>query len=122
MQLLGDFTIRPEQAPALWTPPAVRRFLHLAVKVTGLHAISPYRVLRHEEENGLHLDGHVMIAESHIHVTLYLALGCGFVDVFSCRDLVDGGILSALEETLLTPDAVVKVRILARGDLPQKEG
>jgi S-adenosylmethionine/arginine decarboxylase-like enzyme len=118
VQLLIDIAIPPEQAATLWTAPAVSRFLALAVETTGLHSISPVRVLEHDG----HIDGHVMIAESHIHVTLYLAAGLGFIDVFSCRDLVNGNLLTALEETLLTPGAIVSVRTLERGDLPQKEG
>jgi S-adenosylmethionine/arginine decarboxylase-like enzyme len=118
VQLLIDIAIPPEQAATLWTVPRVSRFLRQAVRTTGLHAISPMQVLEHDG----HIDGHVMIAESHIHVTLYLAAGLGFIDVFSCQDLVNGNLLTALEETLLTPGAIVKVRTLERGDLPPQEG
>jgi S-adenosylmethionine/arginine decarboxylase-like enzyme len=117
MQILIDFAVRPQQAQDLWTPLAVETFLRRAVEVTGLHAISPLQVLEHDG----HIDGHVTIAESHIHVTLRPAVGRGFVDVFSCRYVAAGKIELALEETLLPPGAMVYVDILPRGDLPPQE-
>jgi S-adenosylmethionine/arginine decarboxylase-like enzyme len=118
VQVLIDIAVSPKDAAALWTPEAVETFMERAVELTGLHAISDYFVIEHGGE----IQGHVIIAESHIDVALHPAHGRGFVDVFSCRDFSEAKVQLALEETLLTPNGMINVERLPRGDLPQKEG
>lgn len=87
MYVAIDIIRDPEEAQELWDVKCVKRFLKAAVELTGLHAITKRQVIEHLEGGLLHIDGHVMIAESHIHVTVVPERGRGWADVFSCKEV-----------------------------------
>ena len=113
MQVTINFAADPEEAIGVWTSATALQFLVSAVDVTGLHAITEPVVVEHEEKDALlHIDGHVIIAESHIHVTLLPEIGRGFADVFSCKD-VEAGKVSGLIVDLFSADQYTEIS--ARG-------
>jgi len=111
MHVLVDFTISPERARVEWTLNCIRQFLRSAVEVTGLIPFGPEIV---READHL-LMGIQMIAESHISLHLDRAKGCGWADVFSCRE-VSAGKVSKLIDDLFEAEQFVEV--LKRGQLP----
>jgi len=93
-----DFARAPEEARELWTGKCVKGFLKAAVELTGLHAITKPQVVEHLEDGVLHIDGHVIIAESHVHVLVLPELGRGWADVFSCKDVHPGHVAVAIDQ------------------------
>jgi S-adenosylmethionine/arginine decarboxylase-like enzyme len=85
VRVLANFTLPPEKARILWTAEAARTFLERVVETTGLNKITESQVIEHDG----HIDGHVVIAESHIHVWLFPEGGLGAADVFSCQPVSD---------------------------------
>jgi len=108
MHVTVNFAADPEEAMGVWTAATALRFLVSAVKITGLHAITEPVVVEHEENALLHIDGHVIIAESHIHITLLPEIGRGFADVFSCMD-VEAGKVSGLIIDLFSADQYTEI-------------
>ena len=116
MHVKVNFARDPEETFELWDAAGALAFLERAVIITGLHAITQTVVVEHEEGAFLHIDGHVIIAESHIHVTLLPEIGLGFADVFSCMDVEPGKVAGLIDELF---GGHQDTEISARG-LPQK--
>ena len=97
VRVLVNFTLPPEKARGLWTVDAARMFLKWAVETTGLNKVTEPQVIEHDG----HIDGHVVIAESHIHVWLFPGGGVGAADVFSCQPVSDAKVEAVVYECFI---------------------
>lgn len=111
MQVIIDFAVAPEKARKTWSVDHVKQFLRSAVEVTGLTPLGP-EVVR---EAGDLLMGIQMIAESHISLHLNRAVGLGWADVFSCRDVNANEVSKVIDDIF---EAEQSVGELDRGKLP----